>query len=317
VLIALLLPAVQAAREAARRAQCVNNLKQMGLAIHNYHDVNNGLPPGRIWSGVGWSSIFSGQQNTPWFVLMLPMFEQGVLGNAFNYQIGSEGVKVGPYPQGIFMNSTVANTKLGVFQCPSDRSITYYINPAYGGPITLTLPYTKGNYAASWGNTGWAQNLSGTYTTQYMQSPFGHKMSLNLASVTDGTSNTVFLGEVLQGAQYDVRGMMWSTVPGGSNFMSRFTPNAYKDALNAVSGGDFLNNAPTLFCTPEPVMGLNCFPNASDEDAFAGARSRHSGGINVTMGDGSVKFVKNSVNPAVWLGLNTIAGGEVIGSDAY
>src|SRR3954452_14620659 len=91
VLIALLLPAVQAAREAARRIQCANNMKQLGLALHNYHDVNNGLPPGRIWSGTGFPTIFSGQQNTTWFCLMLPMFEQGVLANAFNYALGAEG----------------------------------------------------------------------------------------------------------------------------------------------------------------------------------------------------------------------------------
>jgi prepilin-type N-terminal cleavage/methylation domain-containing protein len=89
VLIALLLPAVQAAREAARRVQCVNNMKQLGLALHNYHDVNNALPPGRIWSGSGFPTIFSGQQNTTWFCLMLPMFEQGVLANAYNYSLGA------------------------------------------------------------------------------------------------------------------------------------------------------------------------------------------------------------------------------------
>jgi prepilin-type processing-associated H-X9-DG protein len=111
--------------------------------------------------------------------------------------------------------------------------------------------------------------------------------------------------------------MMWSSVPGGASFMTRFTPNAFKDYLNAVNGGDYLNNAPTLFCTPEPVLGLPCFPNASDSDAFAGARSHHPGGINVLMGDGSVRFVKNSVSSPVWIGLNTIGSGEVISADAF
>ena len=90
---------------------------------------------------------------------------------------------------------------------------------------------------------------------------------------------------------------MWSSIPGGASFMTRYTPNAYKDYLN-VPGivGDWLNNAPTLFCTPEPVLGLPCTPGASDSDAFAGARSRHPGGINVLMGDGSVRFVKNTIS---------------------
>ena len=103
VLIALLLPAVQAAREAARRAQCVNNLKQLGLAMHNYHDVNNGLPPGRIWqaglNGCGYN--FFQCQDTSWFVLMLPQFEQGNLANAFNYSLGAGG----PLASWAFRNS--------------------------------------------------------------------------------------------------------------------------------------------------------------------------------------------------------------------
>src|SRR4051812_48688700 len=119
VLIALLLPAVQAAREAARRVQCVNNMKQLGLAVHNYHDLHNALPPGRIWNGTNWKSIFSGEQNTTWFCLMLPMFEQGTLANSFNFALGAEGpVLSATNIPALDANSTVASTKLAVFQCP-------------------------------------------------------------------------------------------------------------------------------------------------------------------------------------------------------
>jgi prepilin-type N-terminal cleavage/methylation domain-containing protein/prepilin-type processing-associated H-X9-DG protein len=316
VLIALLLPAVQAAREAARRVQCVNNMKQLGLALHNYHDTSGAFPPGRIWSNVGFPTIFAGQQNTTWFCLMLPFFEQGTLGNAYNFSLGAEGPTATGF-LGVWANSTVGGTKLQVFQCPSDRIITFNINPNYGGPAFAAINFTKGNYAVSWGNTGWGQNFGGTYTAQYMQSAFGHKMSISMASITDGTSNTVFTGEVCQGAQYDVRGMMWSSVPGGASFMTRFTPNAFNDYLNVVNGGDYLNNKPTYFCIPEPVLGLPCFPSASDSNAFASARSRHPGGINVNMGDGSVRFLKNTISPFIWIGLNTIASGEVISADSY
>src|SRR5205814_1078151 len=107
VLIALLLPAVQAAREAARRSQCTNNLKQFGLALHNYHSINNSLPPGRIFPAGTFPLIFSGAQNTTWFNMMLPLIEQGAAGNAYNFTLGAEGPNQ-PLPLGFFANSTVA-----------------------------------------------------------------------------------------------------------------------------------------------------------------------------------------------------------------
>ncbi|MHC5537222.1 DUF1559 family PulG-like putative transporter [Singulisphaera rosea] len=322
VLIALLLPAVQAAREAARRIQCVNNLKQLGLAVHNYHDVNNTLPPGRIWAprpSKAFPTIFAGCPNTTWFCLMLPMFEQGNLANAFNFTLGAEGWN-GPglaVASGFFANSTVSAAKLAVFQCPSDRQNHFQINTSYQGGLLSGPIFTKGNYAASWGNTNWGAQFATSLSGQYLRSAFGHDGRTSLATITDGTSNTVILSEVLQGATNDVRGMLWSSVPGGASFMTRFTPNSVTDYLGLTSGGDYLNNDPGLFCTSEPVQQLPCFPNAGDSDAFAGSRSRHPGGVNTVMGDGSVRFTKNSVNSNIWIGLNSIAGGEVISADAY
>jgi prepilin-type N-terminal cleavage/methylation domain-containing protein/prepilin-type processing-associated H-X9-DG protein len=331
VLIALLLPAVQAAREAARRAQCVNNLKQLGLAVHNYHDIHNALPPGRIWpsqSG-GFPTIFAGAQNTTWFCLMLPQFEQQALANAFNFDLGAEGVPGGglSVAAGMFANSTVGATKIAVFQCPSDRVNQFQINPGYAGGALSGPIFSKGNYVVSWGNTNWGQNYdtgSNGLASMFLKSAFGHDGRINFAAITDGTSNTVFLGEVLQGSLRDVRGVMWSSVPGGASFMTRFTPNGLRDYLSggpasqsAVNGGDFLNNAPGLFCDSEPVLQLPCFPKASDRAAFAGARSRHPGGINVMLGDGSVRFIKNTVNHPTWIALNTISSSEIVSSDAF
>ncbi|MEJ7639494.1 MAG: DUF1559 domain-containing protein [Singulisphaera sp.] len=304
VLIALLLTAVQA----ARRIRCVNNMKQLGLAVANYHDIHGAFPPGRIWSNIGLPTIFTGQQNTTWFCLMLPMFEQGALANAFNYSLGTEGpvFSVTNIP-GLDANSTVSSTKLAMFQCPSDRQNTFIINANYIGPkySSSGFAFSKGNYSVSWGNAGWGQGSRGARSAAYLQSAFGHKMNINVASVTDGTSNTVFVGEVLQGAQSDVRGMMWSSVTGGASFMSRFTPNAFKDYLNVTNGGDFLPNAPTWFCTPEPGLGLPCSPSAPAGEGFSGARSRHPGGVNVGSGDGSVRFIKNTINDATWRSLHT------------
>jgi prepilin-type N-terminal cleavage/methylation domain-containing protein/prepilin-type processing-associated H-X9-DG protein len=323
VLIALLLPAVQAAREAARRIQCVNNLKQLGLGVHNYISANNTLPPGRIWPSAagGFPTIFSGAQNTTWFCLMLPLIEQGNLSNSFNFALGSEG-PYAPLPAGFFANSTVAQTKISIFQCPSDRSLSFQINPGYAGGVFSGPILTKGNYGVSWGNTNWgAQFDTGTYPSNlasaYLASAFGHNGQITLASITDGSSNTVITGEVLQGEMNDIRGVMWSSIPGGGSFMTRFTPNGVKDYLNIFSSGDFLNNAPGLFCVNEPAQGLPCSPGASDRGAFAASRSRHAGGVNVGMGDGSVRFVKNTISAMTWVALNTIQGNEVISSDSF
>ena len=321
VLIALLLPAVQAAREAARRAQCINNLKQLGLATANYHDVHNVFPPGRIYgprpgrAADDFPTIFAGAQNTTWFCLMLPLFEQGTLANAYNFDLGSEGPTT-PLPLGYFANSTIAKTKLSVFQCPSDRQNEFQVNPGYAGGALSGFNFTKGNYGVSWGNTNWAQGFRTGLSGQYLQSAFGHDGRIGISRILDGTSNTVIISEVMQGALLDIRGVMWSSIPGGGSFMTRFTPNGVTDYLNIKSGGDFLNNAPGLFCFPEPVLGLPCFPGAGDNDAFAGARSRHPGGVNCAMGDGSVRFVKSTINGVTWRAVNTIAAGEVISADS-
>jgi prepilin-type N-terminal cleavage/methylation domain-containing protein/prepilin-type processing-associated H-X9-DG protein len=321
VLIALLLPAVQAAREAARRMQCVNNMKQLGLAVANYESANGSLPPGRIWaptkSPANFPTMFANCQNTPWAVLMLPHLEQQSLANAFNFSLGSEGVP-GPglaVAAGFFSNSTVAATKLSMFQCPSDQERQFQIPTTYqggalSGPIT-----TKGNYAVSWGNTTWGQNYAGVPAgATYFQSAFGHNGQIGFASITDGTSNTVFMAEVLQGDLNDVRGLMWDPIGGGSSFMTRLTPNGTVDYLGLTTGGDQIQPP---FCTNDLVHQLPCVTGMADISTFSGARSRHSGGINVLFGDGSVRFLKNSVNAANWIAINTISGGEVLSSDSY
>jgi len=329
VLIGLLLPAVQSAREAARRIQCVNNMKQLGLAIANYHDTYGELPPGRIWAprpghaSTDFPKVLSGNPNTTWFCMMLPFIEQSNLANSFNFILGSEGVtSANPLDAvaGLFANSTISATKLSGFQCPSDRTLTFQINQAYatgiGVPALGSIVMTKGNYAASWGNTNWAQAYDSGLGSLYMLSAFGQNLRISIATITDGTSNTIYMSEVLQGEINDIRGAMWSTVPGGSSFMSRYTPNGQTDYLNQIVGGDWLNNNPGLFCVNEPAQQLPCIPGAGDSTAFAGSRSRHPGGVNSGFGDGSVRFIKNTIAPLTWRALNTVAGGEVISADA-
>jgi prepilin-type N-terminal cleavage/methylation domain-containing protein/prepilin-type processing-associated H-X9-DG protein len=318
VLISLLLPAVQSAREAARRAQCINNMKQLGLALHNYHDTNGVFAPGRIWapnSPAGCGYNFFQCQDTNWFILMLPQFEQGNLANAFNYTTGSGGPLIG-LPVGFFANSTVMATKIATFQCPSDQDLKFQITPTYVGGLLSGPIASKGNYVAAWGNTQWDQSnitVNGNAVT-YLQSAFGHMGNIGIARFTDGTSNSVMMAEIIQGDQYDIRGAIWQSVPGGSHFESRMAPNKSTDTYASGAFGDQLNQA--MFCVNKPPT-LPCTGGAGDRGSYAGARSRHPGGINALLGDGSVRFFKDSVNAQIWIAINSISGGEVISADAY
>ena len=240
VLIALLLPAVQAAREAARRVQCVNNLKQLGLSIDNNNSACNCVPSGIIFNTSippCASPIFGGGcQNTPWLVLALPFLEQQATANAFNYSIGVEGPQLGAIPGGFVINSTVLQTGINTCVCPSDslKSLSMSSLPVPNPP---TYSASKGNYAVHWGNTDFGQGIFDSVFNQsvHFMSAFGFNMNrsgpmlVSYASVVDGLSNTVFVSEILQGASDDIRGTMWVSNAGAGSFMSRFTPNGSVD----------------------------------------------------------------------------------------
>jgi prepilin-type N-terminal cleavage/methylation domain-containing protein len=200
VLIALLLPAVQGAREAARRAQCTNNLKQLGLGIANYESANTCLPSGLIF-GVGVPPCNapgggSGCQNTPWFVLMLPYIEHAPLYASFNASIGIEG----PSLLGYIVNSTVCATRISSFQCLSDEAQVYSFTAVAANQVAIPpFPWslTKGNYGINWGNCDWGQGVLGpSYFSPnlFLQSPFGLNPSgtgpilITIGSFTDGTA---------------------------------------------------------------------------------------------------------------------------------
>jgi prepilin-type N-terminal cleavage/methylation domain-containing protein len=322
LLIALLLPAVQAAREAARRSQCINNLKQLGIALHNYHDTHNSVVPGRIWR-YSTPPPFTpppsplegaGNQDTPWLPLLLPYLEQQPLANSFNYDLGSYG----PANAGFFANTTVTTNRLNVLQCPSDGASAAFQFPATFHAGTLSgLSQGRGNYAANWGNNSYGQ-LTGMKVDgqgDYLQSPFGHLPAVTFAAVRDGLSQTIFLAEVLQGDSGDVRGLLWSSLPGASNYVSGLPPNGTKH-LWLNDGGDAL---PASLCVNEPRRKLPCTGDtqlAGFRD-YAGARSRHASGVNALLGDGTVRFFKDSIEPRIWVALHSIAGGEVVSADGY
>jgi prepilin-type N-terminal cleavage/methylation domain-containing protein/prepilin-type processing-associated H-X9-DG protein len=341
VLIALLLPAVQAAREAARRIQCTNNLKQLGLAFANYESTNTCYPSavvfltgGGLCSGPG---ALRSCQNTPWFVLMLPYIEQSVLYNSFNASLGTEGPVALGLP-GLFANSTVMQTRIASFQCPSDNVQVFNMSTlASLGIPGLTWQMTKGNYGVNWGNTDIGQAVAGSAfpsAALHLQSPFGLNGSatgpslVRVASVTDGTSNSLFAGEILQGAQNDVRGSLFVALAGAASFMTRFTPNSYIDYVPLLApwstagvktAGATSDGLLSGLCDSQPVQQLACtsIPTSVEGYDFNGSRSRHPGGVNAAFGDGSVRFIKNSINPSNWIALGSIASGEVISSDSY
>lgn len=324
VLIGLLLPAVQSAREAARRIQCVNHMKQLGLAIHNYESIHGMLPIGRVWTplpGIPLPGFFMGPQNTNWFAQLMPQMEQQALYNAFNFVVGFEGVAdASGMPSGFTINSTVVATKVASMQCPSDEARLYQATWPTNGRLFVS---SRGNYVVSWGNTIWSQGDSagaGAPATRnlpvaFLPSAFGHQ-PVRISGVTDGLSATAFTGEVIQGDASDARGAVWTL---GGIFSTRFTPNNFHDFYGVADptggGADRIGDC---CCVNDPGHGLPCVTVAFPYyDLYLGSRSRHPGGVNSGFGDGSVRFIRNTIDERVWVALNSIRGGEVISADAY
>ncbi len=291
VLIALLLPAVQAAREAARRSQCVNNLKQLGLGMHNYVSVNNTLPIG----------VQTGPRRA-WTFSILNFIEQTSLFNAINFTTDFF------QPQ----NTTVIQTNVAAFDCPSDPNLATVEEP------TTAYLRSKGDYVVNFGNTTFSQNTANNpytgpvpapnSTANFYFAPFGPNIAWPLQSITDGTSNTLLLSEVIIGINIgtnsDHRGDTWNNDANTSMFMTYSTPDTLiPDQMQAT------------FCQYPYATNPPCQVNASAY--FNAARSYHRGGVNATLGDGSVRFIKDSVNVATWRALGTSQGQEPIDANSY
>lgn len=284
VLVGLLLPAVQKVREAANRVRCQNNLKQLALAVHNYHNSNQCLPPAAgLWAGSG-----------TWFVAVLPYIEQDAVGA--KYQSGQVG-----YNQA---SSGATNNQVNIATCPSD------IVALKGGQTCGNSSYH--NYAANVGNTAVGTPYSGynmrTETTYYGNTfagaPFTYGTSQTLTSISDGTSNTLLLAEVVQGQRQDLRGFIWWV--SGAGFVTSLRPNDTNPDLVTHSYCDPNPPNPPANCT-----GANSAGNTHAIRAFA-ARSRHAGGINVAFCDGSCRFIANSIDALSWQQLGTSQGNEVV-----
>ena len=248
VLIALLLPAVQSAREAARRTQCINNLKQVGLALHGYHEASKTFPPG------GWT--LKGM-NMGWGAAILPGVEQQAVAAGLNFNL----------PYNVAANSTAGATVLNVFLCPSE--------PRRGlrnQPDADPFPSADADYGGMYGPRGL------TVPPQINSPPRGAMIfdaCIGIREIRDGASQTIQVGEA-------------------------------PEAINAmwVSGHNIFDQSAPINARPPVEYGEEL-------------TSQHPGGVNVLFADGSVHFLKQTMNPLALGALCTRAGREVVSSDSY
>lgn len=380
VLIGLLLPAVQSARESARRAQCVNNMKQIGLSIFNFENVYGHIPPGqpscvdRMTSfvappdapnssnnGISYGPGYRDPANLPGWVIS---------GTQFPRQLGAEGQCYGPaWPMQLHafieqraladLQDTGLNATEEYFQanpadnldggrpqygsqgaqimqtwrCPSSN--TDY-NVFFSGIALESL--RRSNYVGCFGGDTMLTSLDGMATTNPNSAMLGvfsikaidkyppgmrKGRGTGISQISDGTSNTVMMSEIVTWDQAtpggtsvrDIRGTWATAAAGGNSFTTKNPPNS--------KGRDII---PSCETTIPPTNPMHCGTERTDRIQYhqsingafhAAARSRHPGGVNAGFADGSVRFIKDSISAQIWVGLGTRAGAEVISADSY
>ncbi len=343
VLISLLLPAVQSAREAARRAQCVNNLKQMGLALHNYHSTHDSFPMGNSVTmsdptgAASGGNPFLSWNNWSAQALLLGFTEQTQLYNAANFNLAVW--HSGRTPLGYAANLTVFNAKVAQFLCPSDGEAGKSFTNSYFASVG---PNTQAE------GMGGVNGQTGAFTGKGSPGMFSYNINYSLRDVTDGSSNTIAFSEALvsHDALKVARRTGMVNVTGNRYYHAFIDPATSaqtmtllgncdaKWATSGAAGGDFPNAIGTrwamgvmgwtMFCTiltpnekPWSACRVGCAGCGIDNTSIMSATSAHPGGVNVVMGDGSVKFIKNTINRQTWVALGTRALGEVISADSY
>jgi len=333
ILIGLLLPAVQKVREAAARAKCQNNLKQFGLAAHNYDSTNGTLPPSQHTvvlpsPATGVPTTYS--SGAPLQALLLPYFEQANKYNKFNmnYNVNSDAPLNTNIPALTGANSAARTGDVPVFLCPSDSATETYFGAG------------RQNYFGSLGGyanyRGSGTNQDGIFSIPYPSN--GQTMNgYSIVTLTDGTSNTAMFAEVL-------RSNILSNAPSGIRDHATIIINSGNTGYNETdgttismcnngsnwsssikyTGQQYYRNLPSNFLYTHTVpinwnkkvstgQRYSC-GNSAFNSMHISASSFHTGGANVCMADGSVKFYRETISPATWRMVGTRAGGEVIPS---
>jgi prepilin-type N-terminal cleavage/methylation domain-containing protein len=294
VLAALLLPAVQQAREAARRTQCRNHLHQLGVALHNYADSHERFPPGAI------RVPFDAANPTyrmPFVAQVLPYLEQQNVANLLDFRASWFAT----------VNLPATRAPLDVWQCPTDPTAA----------TQLQVPdETWGNYGVNWGPFYYL-NIDGDAPGDnepggvvLSASPFGLNYGAPFSHLVDGSSNTLAMAEVLKGIAVggnDRRGRIWNEDSNTYEVSTRLGPNS-KDR----------DHCQTATCTHTPNQNLPYEPPPGAVGSGRGqssiaARSHHVGGVHVLLCDGSARFVSDSISLPTWQALSTMKRHDVVG----
>ena len=275
ILIALLLPAVQAAREAARRMQCANNLKQLGVAMHNYHSAKQSFPPGTLGKQPkGASTGWTAPVRTPFCIFLMPYLEESTRHEFYDYGVHW------------YLQPTAIGEYLSVWHCPSDTSRRQWsANDAF-------VEY-KGNYGVSWGE--------GTFYDPVQPAAFYIEYGARIRDITDGTSKTLAMMEMLQAPAekndpVDRRGRIWNDDTGCYQVMTKTLPNTEEPDMSR--------------CVNQPDLAMPCTNSGGSLNDFLAARSRHPGGVQVLLCDGSTHFVDEEIDLKIWRAHSSRAGGE-------
>lgn len=279
ILVALLLPAVQFAREAARRTSCASNLKQIGLALHNYAGQHGVLPSSstsQIDFGV-WSPNPRAYHLQSWATMILPFLDQGPLYQQINFNVSAlHEVNRGP-----------AANRIEVYRCPSYTGGTFSQAPLY---TALSTEYAIRNYAAMGGST----------VGRLWQSPDGvfyARSSTRIEDITDGTSHTIFVAETRE-----PDAAVW--IDGGTA---------------AVVSRRYLETSSPLFAGPENSLNYKPYfvANGQGIDAQYGPSSMHAGGVTHVFADGSVHFISENINSVVYDALATRGRRDIVPAGSY